>query len=35
VSNRLLDNPEVLAVAGTLRRLVPGVDVTVGLLDVP
>ena len=29
------DNPEVLAVAGTLRGLLAGVDVTVGILDVP
>jgi quinol monooxygenase YgiN len=28
------DNPEVLAVAGTLRGLLAGVDVTVGILDV-
>lgn len=29
------DNPEVLAVAGTRRGLLAGVDVTVGILDVP
>lgn len=29
------DNPEVLAIAGTLRGLLAGVDVTVGTLDAP
>lgn len=29
------DNPEVLAIVGTLRGLLAGVDVTVGILDVP
>jgi hypothetical protein len=29
------DNPEVLAIAGTLRGLLAGLDVRVGILDVP
>jgi hypothetical protein len=29
------DNPEVLAVAGTLRGLLAGVDVKTGILDAP
>jgi len=29
------DNPEVLAIAGPLRGLLAGVDVTAGILDVP
>jgi quinol monooxygenase YgiN len=29
------DNPEVLAIAGTLRGLLAGVDIKVGILDVP
>ena len=35
MSNGLLDNPEVLAVADTLRGLLAGVDVTVRILEVP
>jgi quinol monooxygenase YgiN len=29
------DNPEVLAIAGTLRGLLAGVDIKVGIMDVP
>jgi quinol monooxygenase YgiN len=29
------DNPDVLAIAGTLRGLLAGVDIKVGTLDVP
>jgi quinol monooxygenase YgiN len=29
------DNPDVLAIAGTLRGLLAGVDIKVGTLDMP